>query len=64
MELKRGDNDDVEMHLSEAELDVFQAGIREMLEALEDWEFQTRAGFEREHAVAVLTELIGKRKSL
>ncbi|RMD96519.1 MAG: hypothetical protein D6812_16965 [Deltaproteobacteria bacterium] len=37
----------VVVFLSNDEVDMIIAGLRETLEALEDWEFDTRTGFQR-----------------
>ena len=52
------------LELSEHELNAFHSGLAETLEALADWEFQTRTGIEREEMEAVLGELRAARQSL
>lgn len=63
MKLRLSTEQSFEAQLSDAELDAFQAALRETLEALEDWEFQTRTGLERDEMRAVLRDLIAARKS-
>lgn len=50
MELRRIDQQHVQMDLTETELNVLRNGLSEALEALEDWEFSTRMGVERDEA--------------
>jgi len=50
MELRRIDEQRVQMDLTESELNVLRNGLSEALEALEDWEFSTRMGVARDEA--------------
>lgn len=50
MELRRIDQQQVQLDLTESELNVLRNGLSEALEALEDWEFATRMGVERDEA--------------
>ncbi|WP_437875260.1 hypothetical protein [Sorangium sp. So ce513] len=40
-------NDDIVVALSDDDIDLIITSLRETLEALEDWEFETRTGFKR-----------------
>lgn len=64
MKLRRTDEQVFTLELSEHELNAFHSGLAETLEALADWEFQTRTGIEREEMKAVLRELREARRSL
>lgn len=57
MELRRTDQQRVNLELTDAELSTLRNGLNEALEALEDWEFGTRMGVEREEARRVRDEL-------
>ncbi|MGB3410198.1 MAG: hypothetical protein WBA45_03295 [Microthrixaceae bacterium] len=57
MDLRRIDQQRVRMELTESELNVLRNGLSEALEALEDWEFSTRMGVERDEARRVRDEL-------
>jgi len=52
------------LRLTPDELGVCQSALNEVLhgpEAIEDWEFQTRMGVERDEAIALLARLRGAR---
>lgn len=51
--------DRVVISLNEDELDIVVAGLRETLQEVEDWEFETRTGFQREEVRRLLDELLG-----
>ncbi|MGB6056894.1 MAG: hypothetical protein WBF71_01415 [Microthrixaceae bacterium] len=57
MDLRRIDQERVQMDLTESELNVLRNGLSEALEALEDWEFSTRMGVERDEARRVRDDL-------
>jgi len=48
MEARSLDNGRIILDLSADEVMIILAGLREANQELEDWEFQTRTGFERE----------------
>ena len=62
MKLEKSTENQFLVELSELELDMFQAGLRETLQELEDWEFQTRTGFEREEIQNLIRNLVAQRK--
>ena len=62
MKLQREDEKFV-LELSELELNAFHSGLAETLEALADWEFQTRTGLEREEMRSILRDLRDARRS-
>lgn len=63
MRLRRVD-ERFELLLTEAELDAIHSGLAETLEALQDWEFHTRTGMERDDMRAVLRQLVTARRAL
>lgn len=56
--------DGIVVAFSDDDLDMIIAGLRETLQELEDWEFQTRTGFQRENMRQFLNEFLtlAKRK--
>ncbi|GHE27418.1 hypothetical protein GCM10017673_31980 [Streptosporangium violaceochromogenes] len=52
MELTPSGDGKFNIKLSASEINMILAGMREALEALEDWEFRTRTGFDREEMEA------------
>ncbi len=64
MELRRGEDRFFRLQLSNFELDAFQSGLRETLEALDDWEFQTRTGLMRDEMRAILRDLMAVKKEV
>jgi len=64
MKLRRSNQQYFVLEVSETELDAMQAGLRETLEALSDWEFQTRTGLERQEMSSILSDLITARKNV
>ncbi len=63
MEIQSSDDGNFALELTESELEAVQSGLRETLEALEDWEFETRTGFTREEMRSILSDLIAKKKT-
>ena len=63
MKIRRDDGERFLLEVSHSELEAFQAGLRETLEALDDWEFQTRTGMVREEMRAILMDLVAGKKS-
>lgn len=53
-----------QLYVSKDELRAFHAGLAETLEALQDWEFETRTGFTRDEFRTVLHDLREGRQSL
>lgn len=51
------------LDLTEVELEAIQAGLRETLEALEEWEFETRTGLTQDEMSHILTDLTSQKKS-
>jgi hypothetical protein len=49
--------DDALVRVSYDELHLMRAGLGEALEAIEEWEFQTRTGFERDEARALMDRI-------
>ena len=64
MQLRRSEEHRYHLEVTEAELNAIHAGLAETLEALEDWEFHTRTGFQREEMKRVLIDLREARQSL
>lgn len=50
--------DGVVVSLNEDELEIVIAGLRETLQELEDWEFETRTGFQRAEMRRLLDEVL------
>lgn len=50
--------DEVVISLSNDDLDLIIAGLRETLQELEDWEFETRTGFQRAEMRQFLDEML------
>ncbi|MEZ6018233.1 MAG: hypothetical protein R3F49_24230 [Planctomycetota bacterium] len=50
--------DGVVVSLTPDDLLKIISGLRETLEVLEDWEFQTRTGFEREEIRSFLNDVV------
>jgi len=48
--------DPIRIEVSQLEYDAIAAALGETLEALEDWEFQTRTGVERDVMRRLLTD--------
>ena len=63
MKLRRVE-EQFELMLTETELNAVHSGLAETLEALQDWEFQTRTGMEREEMRTVLRSLRDARDTL
>jgi hypothetical protein len=57
-------NDGAVLRLKRHELEFLINAVNESLEALDDWEFQTRTGTEKEQARQILKALQEIRKSL
>lgn len=57
MKVKRRTDQRYELIVDERELEAFQSGMRETLECLDDWEFSTRTGLERDEMVELLRDL-------
>jgi hypothetical protein len=49
--------DEALVRVSYDDLHLMRAGLGEALQAVEDWEFQTRTGFERDHARALMDRI-------
>lgn len=64
MKIRRSAEELFLLEVSQSELEALQAGLRETLEALDDWEFQTRTGIGREEMQAILRDLVAGRKSV
>ncbi len=64
MKLRRGEDGFFHLEVSNFELDAFQSGLRETLEALDDWEFQTRTGLTPGEMEAILDQLVTLRKEV
>ena len=50
-------SDQIVLHLSRAELLLLAGSVNETIEAVEDWEFQTRLGAEKANARELRSEL-------
>jgi len=64
MKLRLSNEQHLVLEVSESDLEALQAGLRETLEALSDWEFHTRTGFERQEMRLILSDLIAARKNV
>jgi hypothetical protein len=51
-------SDEVVVSLTNDDLDMITAGLRETLQEVEDWEFETRTGFQREEMRRFLDEAL------
>jgi hypothetical protein len=51
-------SDEVVVSLTHDDLDMIIAGLRETLQEVEDWEFDTRTGFQREEIRQFLDEVL------
>jgi hypothetical protein len=52
-----GQSDQIVLHLTRAELLLLAGSVNEAIEAVEDWEFSTRLGAEKDDARALRTQL-------
>ena len=50
-------SDQIVLHLTRAELLLLAGSVNEAIEAVEDWEFSTRLGAEKDDARALQTQL-------
>jgi len=50
-------SDQIVLHLTRAELLLLAGSVNEAIEAVEDWEFSTRLGAEKDDARALRTQL-------
>jgi hypothetical protein len=50
-------SDQIVLHLTRAELLLLAGSVNEAIEAVEDWEFSTRIGAEKDDARALQTQL-------
>lgn len=50
--------DGVVVVLNDDDLDMIIAGLRETLQELQDWEFETRTGFQREEMRQLLDQAL------
>lgn len=55
---------DVRLTLTVDELEIFWSSLRETLEALDEWEFHTRVGFQSQEVRRVQAELARLMKTL
>ena len=55
---------DYQLDVTEAELRAFQAGLREALQELPEWEFFARTGFQRDEMKAILADFHILRREL
>ena len=56
MKLTNSDRDSITIQLSQAEYNAIASALGETLEALDDWEFQTRTGSTPEFVRQLVTE--------
>ena len=64
MKLQNSENELFALEVTALELEMLQSGLRETLEALNDAEFQTRTGVEREEMRELVRSLVAQRKAL
>ncbi|MCP2199047.1 hypothetical protein LX90_002730 [Lentzea flava] len=49
----RSDGEELTLSLTKAEFLTLMGSVNEALELVDDWEFQTRVGYERDFAIAL-----------
>jgi hypothetical protein len=57
-------SDEVVVSLTHDDLDMIISGLRETLQEVQDWEFDTRTGFERDDMRRFLDEVMALVKAL